>query len=48
MINKNNELVRYKSYVRQNVEQIATVLRRLEGSYPEIKEELVPSLTRCN
>ena len=30
------------------MEQIAAVLRRLEGSYPDIKEELMPSLTKCN
>ena len=34
IVNKNNELDRYKNYVRQNVEQIVTVLRRLEGMHP--------------
>ena len=38
MVTKNNELTRYKTYVRTNVEQILTVLKRIEGSYPEMKE----------
>jgi hypothetical protein len=34
--------------VRHSVEEIAAALRRLEATYPNLKEELVPSLTKCN
>lgn len=47
-LQRNNELTTYKDYVRHTVQEIAATLRRLEGSCPEIHEELLHSLTKCN
>jgi hypothetical protein len=43
-----SDLHNYKTYVRNTAQELLTSLRRLEGSYPELKEELNASLVKCS